>query len=123
MYHNAGLAGTGGSSYIDSVILRDRDANTAWESQADGTLEERVYLLPELAASGTVSLPWRGDFGHLVPPYPTGGQATPATGKGCQQCHPPPVSYGYPQQLQAPQRPLEEPPVWACVSRTVWYAG
>ncbi|MDQ7013773.1 MAG: hypothetical protein Q9O74_07750 [Planctomycetota bacterium] len=25
------------------MILRDRDANTAWESQADGTLEERVY--------------------------------------------------------------------------------
>jgi RHS repeat-associated protein len=40
--NNAGLAGAGGSSYIDSVILRDRDANTAWEDQTDGTLEERT---------------------------------------------------------------------------------
>ncbi len=56
MYHNAGLAGTGGSSYIDSVILRDRDANTAWESQADGTLEERVYYCQN----------WRADVVALM---------------------------------------------------------
>ena len=43
VHHAAGLAGGGGSSYIDSVILRDRDANTAWATQADGTLESRVY--------------------------------------------------------------------------------
>ncbi|MCL4742522.1 MAG: hypothetical protein KJZ54_10010 [Phycisphaerales bacterium] len=42
VYHNAGLAGGGGSSYIDAVILRDRDANTAWEDEADGTLDEGV---------------------------------------------------------------------------------
>ncbi len=41
--NTAGLAGSGGSSYIDSVVLRDRDANTAWEDQTDGTLEERTY--------------------------------------------------------------------------------
>jgi RHS repeat-associated protein len=63
VYHAAGLAGAGGSSYIDSVILRDRDANTAWEDQADGTLEERVYLCQN----------WRADVvalmtsdGHLI---------------------------------------------------------
>ncbi|VAX42577.1 hypothetical protein MNBD_PLANCTO03-1183 [hydrothermal vent metagenome] len=39
----AGAVGSGGSSYIDSVILHDRDANTSWEDQADATLEERVY--------------------------------------------------------------------------------
>lgn len=39
----AGIAGSGGSSYIDSVILRDRDANTNWEDSADATLEERTY--------------------------------------------------------------------------------
>jgi RHS repeat-associated protein len=31
----------GGSSYIDSVLLRDRDINTAWRSASDGTLETR----------------------------------------------------------------------------------
>ncbi len=41
--HNAGLDGSGGSSYIDNVILRDRDANTSWVSASDGTLEERRY--------------------------------------------------------------------------------
>jgi hypothetical protein len=63
VYHAAGLAGAGGSSYIDSVILRDRDANTAWGDQADGTLEERVYLCQN----------WRADVvalmtsdGHLI---------------------------------------------------------
>lgn len=38
-----GIAGSGGSSYIDSVIRRDRDANTNWEAQADAMLEERTY--------------------------------------------------------------------------------
>jgi RHS repeat-associated protein len=43
VYHNAGLGGWGGSSYIDSVMLRDRDADTAWNAASDGTMEERVY--------------------------------------------------------------------------------
>ncbi len=30
VHHNAGFDGNGGSSYIDNVILRDMDANTAW---------------------------------------------------------------------------------------------
>jgi RHS repeat-associated protein len=49
VWHAAGAAGLGGSSYIDSVILRDRD-NTAcgescepWRQEADGTLEERRF--------------------------------------------------------------------------------
>ena len=32
VHHNAGLGGFGGSSYIDRVILRDRDADTGWTS-------------------------------------------------------------------------------------------
>lgn len=56
VYHNAGVAGAGGSSYIDAVILRDRDANTAWESQADGTLEERTYYCQN----------WRADVVALM---------------------------------------------------------
>jgi YD repeat-containing protein len=44
-YHNAGLGGFGGSSYIDDVAWRDRDANTNWRTVAgDGVLEERRYL-------------------------------------------------------------------------------
>ncbi len=43
VYHAAGVAGRGGSSYIDSVILRDKDANTGWTSSGDGALEERRF--------------------------------------------------------------------------------
>lgn len=39
IHHNAGLDGRGGSSYIDSVILRDRDA-----SGDPSVMEERVYF-------------------------------------------------------------------------------
>ncbi len=38
------------------MILRDRDANTNWESEADGTLEERTYYLQN----------WRADVIALV---------------------------------------------------------
>ncbi|MGI9015295.1 MAG: RHS repeat domain-containing protein [Phycisphaerales bacterium] len=38
-YQNAGMSGYGGSSYIDDVILRDRDTD------ANGTLDERRYYL------------------------------------------------------------------------------
>ncbi len=43
VYHAAGRDGLGGSSYIDAVICRERDANTGAASASDGTLEERVY--------------------------------------------------------------------------------
>ena len=43
VYHAAGNAGQGSSSYIDSVILRDRDVTNGWTGAADGTLEERRY--------------------------------------------------------------------------------
>lgn len=38
------------------MILRDRDANTAWEDQADGTLEERTYYCQN----------WRADVVALM---------------------------------------------------------
>ncbi len=41
--HQAGKGGRGGSSYIDQVICRYKDANTAWTTASDGTLEERLY--------------------------------------------------------------------------------
>ncbi|MBX3410573.1 MAG: hypothetical protein KF859_11890 [Phycisphaeraceae bacterium] len=43
VYHAAGLGGRGGSSYIDSVILRERDADEPWTSASDGALEERRF--------------------------------------------------------------------------------
>lgn len=41
--HCAGDNGLGTASYIDLVACRYKDANTAWTSASDGTLEERVY--------------------------------------------------------------------------------
>ncbi|MBX3405956.1 MAG: hypothetical protein KF869_04245 [Phycisphaeraceae bacterium] len=43
IYHAAGVAGYGRSSYIDSVVLRDRDNSAKWSQAADGTLETRHY--------------------------------------------------------------------------------
>ena len=56
VYHNAGLDGRGASSYIDTVILRDKDANTAWSAASDGVLEERTYYCHN----------WRGDVSVLI---------------------------------------------------------
>ncbi len=56
VYHNAGDDGTGRSSYIDAVILRDKDANTAWSSASDGTLEKRIYYCQN----------WRADVVALI---------------------------------------------------------
>lgn len=44
VYHAAGTSGFGGSSYVDQAVLRDKDANTAWTSAADSTMEERTYI-------------------------------------------------------------------------------
>jgi len=52
----AGRNGLGGSSYINGVIARDKDANTAWTTQSDGTLEERLYYCQN----------WRGDVVSLI---------------------------------------------------------
>ncbi len=54
--HAAGLGGYGGSSYIDGVILRDRDANSGWSNAADATREERRYLCQN----------WRADVSAVL---------------------------------------------------------
>lgn len=56
LHDKAGASGFGGSSYIDDLILRDRDANSGWTSAADGTLEERRYFCQS----------WRHDVVALV---------------------------------------------------------
>ncbi|MFO0858273.1 MAG: RHS repeat-associated core domain-containing protein [Phycisphaerales bacterium] len=43
VYHAAGKAGRGDASYIDSVILRDRDTTNGWTGNPDGSLEERRF--------------------------------------------------------------------------------
>ena len=50
------MLGKGTSSYIDTVILRDRDANSGWASAADGTLEERIYYAQNWRADVSVVL-------------------------------------------------------------------
>ena len=56
IYHDAGLDGQGGSSYVNDIVMRDKDANTSWTAAADGTLEERAYYCQN----------WRGDIAALV---------------------------------------------------------
>ncbi len=63
VYHGAGKAGRGGASYIDSVILRDRDASNQWSSASDGTLEERRFYCQNwradvVAITKSDGLPW-----------------------------------------------------------------
>ncbi len=53
---DAGLDGRRQSSYINGVVLRNKDANTIWTTDSDGTLEERIYLCQN----------WRGDVSALV---------------------------------------------------------
>jgi RHS repeat-associated protein len=45
IHHAAGVAGSVSSSYIDDVILRDRDNSSGWLTTSDGTLEERFFHL------------------------------------------------------------------------------
>ena len=56
VHHAAGLGGFGGSSYVDAIVLRDKDANTAWGAASDGVLEERIYYCQN----------WRHDVVALV---------------------------------------------------------
>jgi RHS repeat-associated protein len=59
--HNAaGLAGRASSSYIDSVILRDRDI-AGWTAAASETLDERTYLLQNWRADVVAAATLSGD--------------------------------------------------------------
>ena len=52
----AGVAGSGISSYIDNVLLRDKDTSAAWTAAASATLNERRYMLQN----------WRADVTTMV---------------------------------------------------------
>ncbi|MBK9189248.1 MAG: hypothetical protein IPM33_09870 [Phycisphaerales bacterium] len=56
VHHAAGLGGFGGSSYIDGVILRDRDIANAWTSDADSKRTERRYYCQN----------WRADVSAIL---------------------------------------------------------
>lgn len=63
LYHAAGAKGLGTASYVDSVVLRDRDNTSGWNSASDGVLEERLYYLQN----------WRADVVALLKPNGSGG--------------------------------------------------
>jgi len=48
--------GSDGSSYIDTVVLRQKDDNSGWTSAADGVLEQRYYYCQN----------WRADVSAIV---------------------------------------------------------
>jgi RHS repeat-associated protein len=56
VYHHAGLGGYGGSSYIDSVILRDKEVKAKWSEEATETREERRYYCQN----------WRADVSAIL---------------------------------------------------------
>ncbi len=55
-HHAAGLSGSGVSSYADSLILRDKDADTDWAVASDGALEDRIYYCQNWRADVSVVL-------------------------------------------------------------------
>jgi RHS repeat-associated protein len=80
--HQAGLDGRGGSSYIDLVICRNKDANTAWTTASDGTLEERVYYcqnyhadVSTLVSSSGTMIEWDKYLAYGTPFGLPGGDA------------------------------------------------
>jgi len=64
LYHNAGVAGHGGSSYIDTVVLRDKDNNGGggWTGTGDGTREQRHYYAQNWRADVSVIVDNAGDI-------------------------------------------------------------
>lgn len=83
VHQHAGMRGSG--SYIDLVAFRDKDANTAWTTASDATLEERLYYCQN----------WRADVVAIV-------QCTnPATGAAKQIEQARYSAYGVPFGLPA----------------------
>ncbi len=66
VWHNAGMNGRGGSSYIDSAVLRDRDMTNGWTGSADGTLEERHYYCQNWRADVSVTLKYENSVWRVA---------------------------------------------------------
>jgi RHS repeat-associated protein len=56
IYHCAGADGLGGSSYIDTIVLRDKDASTNWVTAAADAFDRRDYYCQN----------WRADVVALI---------------------------------------------------------
>jgi RHS repeat-associated protein len=71
IFHAAGLAGVGQSSYIDSVILRDLDI-AGWTAAASETLDQRRYILQNWRADVVATTQLNGDPSEYVRYSPYG---------------------------------------------------
>jgi len=74
-YHNAGMSGMGGSSSIDSVLLRRRDVTNGWAGSADGIMEESTYYCQNWRSDVSVLLDASGDVMERIK-YSTYGTPT-----------------------------------------------
>jgi RHS repeat-associated protein len=54
VYHAAGVGGFGNSSYIDLVVLRDRDTTASWASSTTTATDERIYYCQNWRADVSV---------------------------------------------------------------------
>ena len=64
IHHEAGIDGLGGSSYIDGVILRDRDGGReVWQAAASATRGDRLYYLQNWRADTVLTM---RDAGQVV---------------------------------------------------------
>ena len=84
VHHAAGLAGTGSSSYIDSVVLRDRDVVLSGTGSSYGgdALEERVYVLQNWRADLVATLGRTGTLIEWIQYTPYGMAVTNPPGNG-----------------------------------------
>ncbi|MGE0367285.1 MAG: hypothetical protein AB7Q00_16295 [Phycisphaerales bacterium] len=56
VWHAAGMDGHGDSSYIDCVMLRDRDSSAAWTAASSGSVAQRRFFGPN----------WRADVSLVM---------------------------------------------------------
>ena len=57
IHHQAGIDGRGGSSYIDGVVLRDRDGGREnWQAAASATRGDRLYYLQNWRADTVLTM-------------------------------------------------------------------
>ena len=57
IHHQAGIDGRGGSSYIDGVVLRDRDGGReSWQAAASATRGDRLYYLQNWRADTVLTM-------------------------------------------------------------------
>ena len=77
----AGRDGRGRASYVNDVVCRNKDADTSWNEESDGTLEERYYIchgqkgVAVLVESGRYMGEWKRYLSYGTPIGLPGGDA------------------------------------------------